>query len=77
MLKRIAMLRLKDIAQERLKKDNARILKDMLEQLKGKIAEIEHCKVAVNIADDPAAADIVLILFFADRQAYERFLKHP
>lgn len=77
MLKRIVMWRLKDIAQERTKKDNAKMLKDMLEQLPGKISEIEHFKIAVNIADDSAAADIVLISFFADRQAYERFLKHP
>lgn len=77
MLKRIVMWRLKDIAQERPKKDNAQMLRDMLGQLPGKISEIEYFKVAVNIADDSAAADIVLISFFADRQAYERFLKHP
>ena len=77
MLKRIIMWRLKDIAQEKIKKDNASKLKEMLEQLPGKISDIEHFKIALNKADAPEAADVVLISFFADRQAYERFLTHP
>ncbi|MDH3348002.1 MAG: Dabb family protein [Desulfobulbaceae bacterium] len=77
MLKRIMMWRLNDVAQEQQKKDNGLAVKDRLEQLTGKIPEIEHFKVALNIADDPAAADVVLISFFADRPAYLRFLDHP
>ena len=77
MLKRIVMWRLKDVGQQRPKTDNAQMLKAMLEELPGKIAKIQHFKVALNVAADPSAADVVLISFFPDRQAYELVLNHP
>lgn len=77
MHKRIIMWRLKDNTQDQSRKDNAQLLKGMLEQLPSKISGIEHLKVALNIAEAPDAADLVLISFYQDKQAYERFLKHP
>ncbi|MDH4317563.1 MAG: Dabb family protein [Desulfobulbaceae bacterium] len=77
MIKRITMWRLKDLAQERSKSDNRTRLKAMLEQLPGQLSEIKHFKVALNVSADPSAADVVLIAFFADRQAYELVLNHP
>ncbi len=76
MLKRIVMWRLHDFAQDKSKRDNAQLLKDLLEQLPKKIPVIEHFKVAINVADDSAAADLVLISFFANREALNDFLDH-
>ncbi|MBN2111461.1 MAG: Dabb family protein [Methanosarcinaceae archaeon] len=77
MLKHIVMWKLKDIAQGRTKKENAELMKEMLEGLKEKIPEIDKMEVGINIDPSDAAFDVVLYSEFMDEKALVSYQKHP
>ncbi len=77
MVKHIVMWKLHESAEGRSKSDNAQLMKQWLEQLKIKIAEIEHLEVGINFTDAEDAYDVVLYAEFRDRGALDRYQTHP
>jgi multimeric flavodoxin WrbA len=76
MLKHIVMWKLKDFAEGKTKAENAKMMKEMLEGLKEKIAEIEHIEVGMNVIPSEAAFDVVLYSKFKDDKALAIYQKH-
>ncbi len=77
MLKHIVMWKLKEHAEGRTKAENAKMMKEMLEGLKGKITEIEHIEVGMNVIPAEAAFDVVLYSKFKDEKALTTYQNHP
>lgn len=77
MLKHIVMWKLKEFAEGKNKMGNAKEIKSRLENLKGKINEIEVIEVGININNSVQSYDIVLYAEFKDEDALERYQKHP
>lgn len=76
MLKHIVMWKLKEFAEGKSKMENAKEIKARLENLKGKINEIEIIEVGININDSVQAYDVVLYSEFKNEDALERYQKH-
>lgn len=77
MIKHIVMWRLKDFANGAGKEENAKILKNRLESLKDKIAEIKRIEVGINIGGSDAASDVVLYSEFDGVEQLHAYLEHP
>lgn len=77
MIKHIVMWRLKDFANGAGKGENAIRLKDRLESLRGKISEIRHLEVGININGSEAAFDVVLYSEFDSLEDLEAYQRHP
>ncbi|KOA19419.1 stress responsive A/B barrel domain protein [Clostridium homopropionicum DSM 5847] len=77
MLKHIVMWKLKEFAEDKGKIENAKEIKSKLENLKGKINEIQVIEVGININDSVQSYDVVLYSEFKDEDALERYQKHP
>jgi len=77
MLKHIVMWKLKDFAEGKSKNENAKEIKSMLENLKGRINEIEFIEVGININDSVQSFDVVLYSEFKDEDDLEKYQKHP
>lgn len=77
MLKRVVMWRLKEEALGKIKKENAKEFKRLLDNLPAVIPGLNVFEVGLNESDNDAAADIVLISVFEDDKAMDSFLKHP
>ncbi len=77
MIKHIVMWRLKGFANGASKEENAQKLTSYLESLKGKINEIKHIEVGININDSDAASDVVLYSEFDSIYDLEFYQKHP
>ncbi len=60
MIKHIVMWKLKDEAEGNSKAENAKIIKNSLEDLKGKINEIVHLEVGIDVNKSEQAYDVVL-----------------
>lgn len=77
MIKHVVMWKLKNFAEGCDKKENAARIKSMLEGLKGKIEEIVHLEVGINLNDSNMAYDAVLISEFEDVHKLEIYKNHP
>lgn len=77
MIKHIVMWRLKDFAKGTDKTGNAEKIKEMLESLRGKIKEIAHIEVGINIIKSDNASDVVLYSEFNGREDLNAYQKHP
>ncbi len=77
MIKHIVMWKIKDSHEGRSKTELAKKLKEDLELLKGKISEIRHIEVGINISDSDAACDVVLYSEFYSMEALEAYRVHP
>ena len=77
MIKHIVMWRLKDSAAGASREENAKKLKESLEDLKDKIEEIKAIEVGINFNSSPAAFDVVLYSEFADREGLDTYQNHP
>ena len=60
MIKHIVMWKLKDEAEGNSKDENAKIIKNSLEDLKGKINEIVDIEVGIDVNKSEQAYDVVL-----------------
>ena len=60
MIKHIVMWKLKDEAEGNSKAENAKIIKNSLEYLKGKINEIVNIEVGIDVNKSEQAYDVVL-----------------
>lgn len=77
MIKHIVMWRLKEIADDATKQENAEKLKGKLESLRDKIKEIKFIEVGINVNPSEAAYDIVLYSEFENREALQKYQNHP
>ncbi len=77
MIKHIVMWRLKDSAAGASREENAKKLKQSLEDLKDKIRDIKALEVGINFNASPAAFDVVLYSEFADREGLDSYQNHP
>jgi hypothetical protein len=77
MIKHIVMWKLKDFADNRSKNENMQIMKNMLENLEDKIAEIEKMEVGFNINSSEMAYDLVLYSEFKNEEALGIYQNHP
>ncbi|MBN2667748.1 MAG: Dabb family protein [Bacteroidales bacterium] len=59
------------------KKDKATLIVEALNHLPAKIDEIKYYEVGLNIANSPAAYDIVLISKFENLKTLDTYRKHP
>lgn len=77
MIKHIVMWRLKDSAAGASREENAKKLKQSLEDLKDKIVDIKALEVGINFNASPAAFDVVLYSEFADMEGLDSYQNHP
>ncbi|MCG8472863.1 MAG: Dabb family protein [Desulfobacterales bacterium] len=77
MLKHIVLLRLKNDAKGATASENALKLKEMLEALPPKIAEIKSFEIGLNIFPGSQASHICLYSEFDDEAALNRYATHP
>ncbi|MBM3162587.1 MAG: Dabb family protein [Chlorobi bacterium] len=77
MLKHVVMWRLKDRAHGNDKAVKARLFKEKLEQLSGRIPGLLHIEAGVDFSCTPSSYDVVLYSEFADREALECYQTHP
>ncbi|WP_321431069.1 Dabb family protein [uncultured Methanolobus sp.] len=77
MLKHIVMWKLKDSAEGNSKEENAKLMKEKLEALKGVVPEIDFIEVGFNVVPSPAAYDVTLYCEFKDETALKTYQAHP
>ncbi|MEZ5335158.1 MAG: Dabb family protein [Methanolobus sp.] len=73
MLKHIVMWKLKESAEGNTKDENAKLMKQKLEALKGVVPEIDFIEVGINAVPSPAAYDVVLYSEFKDEDALKTY----
>ena len=71
------MWRLKDSAFGRPQTDNARLVREKLEALRGKIPGLLHLEVGFDFSATDASADVVLVTRFESRDALAAYQAHP
>jgi Stress responsive A/B Barrel Domain len=77
MVKHIVFWRLKDFAESASKEQNARRVKALFEQMRGKIPGMLRLEVGINFESSSAASDIVLYTEFESREALNSYQVHP
>jgi hypothetical protein len=77
MIKHIVMWRLKDSANGNVMEVNARLIKEKLEALAGRIAGMTAIEVGLDFSCAESSADVVLYTEFVDREALEGYQRHP
>ena len=77
MVTHIVMWRLKDSAFGRPQTDNARLVREKLEALRGKIPGLLHLEVGFDFSATDASADVVLVTRFESRDALAAYQAHP
>ena len=77
MIKHIVFWRLKESAHGNDKATNARIIKEKIEGLRGRIPGLLKIEVGIDYAVTPNSSDLVLYSEFSSQQALEGYQKHP
>ena len=77
MIKHVVIWNLKESACGNSRSENARLLKQKLEALAGRIPGLERIEVGININTEGDAGDVVLYSEFEDAAALDAYLKHP
>ena len=77
MVKHIVFWRLKETASGATKAENARIIKEKLEALQGRIPGLIRIEVGIDFQHSPDSSDVVLYSEFVDRAALETYAAHP
>ncbi|MBI3897672.1 MAG: Dabb family protein [Gammaproteobacteria bacterium] len=77
MIKHIVMWRLKESAQGNDKATNAKLIKEKLEALHGKIPGMLKLEVGIDFSATDMSGDVVLYSEFASRQALADYQAHP
>lgn len=73
MIKHIVMWKLKDECRE----ENAKKIKELLENLDGVIKELKNIEVGININKSDAAMDVVLYSEFSNLEDLDVYQNHP
>lgn len=77
MIKHIVMWNLKEEANGKIKEENAKEAKLMLEALVGKIPGLHKLEVGIDFNRSNAACDLVLYSELDDKKALEIYRDHP
>jgi len=77
MIHHIVIWKLKDFAEGKSKKENAKLIKEGLENLKNYIPEIIEIRVGINIESNFSNADIVLHSYFKNMEDIFTYQNHP
>lgn len=77
MIKHIVTWKLKDTAHGNDRATNARLTKEKLESLRGKIPGLLQIEVGLDFSATAASADAVLYSEFASREALAAYQVHP
>ncbi|MBI5450092.1 MAG: Dabb family protein [Gammaproteobacteria bacterium] len=77
MIKHIVIWRLQDSAGGHDKAHNARLLKQRLEALNGKIPGLIRLEVGIDFSHDAHSGDVVLYSEFESRAALQGYHDHP
>jgi hypothetical protein len=77
MIKHIVMWKLKAEAHGNPKATNARLIKEKLESLNGKIPGLLQLEVGIDFAHGNGSSDVVLYSQFATRQDLDNYQCHP
>lgn len=77
MIKHIVLWKLKDSAYSKTKLENAKAIKAMLEDLRGKIPGLLKIEVGIDFSGTDQSADVVLYSEFSSREALEDYQVHP
>lgn len=77
MIKHIVLWRLKDSANGIDKAENARLIKEKLEGLNGRIPGMIRLEVGLDFSATDASADLALYSEFESRSALDAYQDHP
>lgn len=77
MIKHIVMFKMVEFKTNTERNSKINELKDMLEALPAKINEIKEFEVGINIAQSPAAFDVVLVSEFDNLKDLDNYRIHP
>ena len=77
MIKHIVLWRLKDQAHGNDKATNARLIKQRLEALRGRIPGMITIEVGIDFSNTDQSADVALYSEFTDRAALDAYQAHP
>ena len=77
MVKHIVMIKLKEFDKAEEKRRQAENFKRMLEDLVGKVPDLQAMEVGLNFNPKPAAYDLVLISNLKDKEGLDNYRVHP
>lgn len=77
MIKHIVMWTLKENAEGNTKEQNAKLIKEKLEGLFGKVPQIKKIEVGVSYRHDKEDWDVVLISEFESKKDLDEYQNHP
>lgn len=77
MIHHIVIWKLKDFAEGKSKQENAKLIKEGLENLKNHIPEIIKIRVGINLESDFTNADLVLHSYFNSIEDMLIYQNHP
>ena len=77
MIKHIVLWKLKDTAHGNTKEQNAKLIKEKLEGLSGKIPGALKIEVGLDFSRTEQSSDIVLYAEFTDKAALDAYQEHP
>ena len=77
MVKHIVLWRLKDSALGRSKLENAKLVKEKLEALRGIIPGLLAAEVGIDFGGSDQSYDVALYAELESREALERYQSHP
>ena len=77
MIKHIVAWRLKDSAYDNSKEVNAQLIKEKLENLRGKIPGLLEIEVGIDFSKSEQSSDVVLYSVFDSQASLEGYHEHP
>ena len=77
MVKHIVVWRLKDFAAGNHKAENARLVREKLDALRGRIPGLLRLEVGLDFSATESSADVVLVTEFATRADLAAYQVHP
>lgn len=77
MIKHIVMWKLKDSAHGNTKEQNAKLIKEKLEALNGRIEGMIRLEVGIDFSKTDSSGDVVLYSEFMTEKDLENYQNHP
>ncbi|MBN1758859.1 MAG: Dabb family protein [Chitinispirillaceae bacterium] len=77
MIKHIVMWKLKENAHGNTASENARLIKDKLEELPGRIPLLKRLEVGIDFSRSEYSADVVLYTAFETKEDLASYQAHP
>jgi len=77
MIKHIVLFKLLDNAEGKTKEENAKFIKEKLEELNGVVPGLIKLEVGINFTVSDTASDVVVNSEFESKEALEGYIVHP